>query len=321
METRANYVTVGIFTLVAILAAFGFVYWSSGIGDRGESALLRVRIPGSASGLARGSVVYFNGVKVGEVGRVYIDVSNPNVAIADTRVDRNTPITQSTRVDLGIAGLTGQSNISLTGADLNEPNLLDVAEANDQIAVISANPSAVTNLLETAQDIFARADAVLKSLEGFVNNVRGPLQQTAQNVENFSKALSDNSSNINQFMDDARLIGERLTQASERLNNVLARAEEVLGGEEADGVIEDARRTLAAVRETAESINSRVAPITDGLTRFSGQGLRDFEALIQESRRSITRIERAVTDLEKNPQRIITGGEGQVREYDGRTRR
>ena len=44
METKANYVIVGIFTIVAILAAFGFVYWTATIGGRGETAPLRVRI-------------------------------------------------------------------------------------------------------------------------------------------------------------------------------------------------------------------------------------------------------------------------------------
>jgi phospholipid/cholesterol/gamma-HCH transport system substrate-binding protein len=42
---------------------------------------------------------------------------------------------------------------------------------------------------------------------------------------------------------------------------------------------------------------------------------------VQDGRRSITRIEQAITDLERNPQRIITGGEGTVRQYDGRARR
>ena len=67
METKANYVIVGIFTVVAIVAAFVFVYWTAAIGDRGETAVLRVRIPGSAAGLGRGSAVLFNGVKVGDV--------------------------------------------------------------------------------------------------------------------------------------------------------------------------------------------------------------------------------------------------------------
>jgi phospholipid/cholesterol/gamma-HCH transport system substrate-binding protein len=57
------------------------------------------------------------------------------------------------------------------------------------------------------------------------------------------------------------------------------------------------------------------------LEKFSGRGLDQVEALVQESRRSIQRIERAVADLERNPQRIISGGEGTVRRYDGRARR
>ena len=125
METKANYVIVGIFTLFAVLTAFAFVYWTASIGERGETAMLRVRIPGSASGLARGSFVLFNGVKVGEVERVYLDISNPEVAIADTKIDKLTPITQSTHADIGLAGLTGQANVELKGANIKEPNCRD----------------------------------------------------------------------------------------------------------------------------------------------------------------------------------------------------
>jgi phospholipid/cholesterol/gamma-HCH transport system substrate-binding protein len=38
METRANYIIVGIFTLVALVAAFAFIYWTAAIGDRGDRA-------------------------------------------------------------------------------------------------------------------------------------------------------------------------------------------------------------------------------------------------------------------------------------------
>ena len=50
-------------------------------------------------------------------------------------------------------------------------------------------------------------------------------------------------------------------------------------------------------------------------------GLQNVEALVQDSRRSLNRIEQAVTDLQRNPQRILSGGDGEVRQYDGRVRR
>lgn len=457
METRANYVIVGIFTMVAIVAAFAFVYWTAAIGDRGETAQLRVRIPGSASGLGRGSAVLFNGVKVGDVKRVFIDVLNPTVAIADTEIDRLTPLTKSTQADIGLAGLTGQANIELKGADPTEANLLDEAERDGKIAEIIAKPSAVTNLLQTAQDIFGRADNVLSQLEGFTQDVRGPLTTTVENAQKFSKALADNADGIDKFLEsvsslstelagvsgkldgtlkaaedllksvdkdkiasivgnvdaftqrlkdssqqfdkitsgvdtavasingfaekgqktldqingvldgvdaqsvrtaltnieqasanankaaadiakvtdkvgnraddidqmitDAKELAKRLNDASVRVDGVLAKVDSLLGSGEAEGVMADASATLKSFKQVADTLNSRLGTITDGLARFSGQGLRDVEALVRDTRRSISRIEQAVTDLERNPQRIITGGDGTVRQYDGRNRR
>ncbi|CAN7561918.1 MlaD family protein [Mesorhizobium amorphae] len=457
METRANYVIVGIFTLAAILAAFAFVYWTAAIGDRGETAVLRVRIPGSASGLGRGSFVLFNGVKVGDVKRVYIDVDNPTVAIADTEIDRMTPITKSTQADIGLAGLTGQANIELKGADPKEVKLLDQAEKEGQVAEIVANPSAVTNLLQTAQDIFTRADKVLSNLEGFTQDVRGPLTQTVKNAQTFSDALAKNSDGIDKFLasvsslsdelqgvsgkldgtlkaaegllnavdkdqiksivanvdtvtgnlketskqfdgviknvdtavgsinnfaqktqgtldkvngvldgidpaevrtalaniqkasenadkaaadiakvtdkfanraddidqtiKDAKQLAQRLNDASVRVDGILAKVDTLLGSGEANGVMADARNTLKSFKQVADTLNARLGTITDNLARFSGQGLQDVEALVQDSRRSINRIEEAVTDLSRNPQRILSGGEGEVRQYDGRVRR
>lgn len=458
METRANYVIVGIFTLVTVLAAFAFVYWTSGLGDRVETSTVRFRIPGSASGLSRGSAVLFNGIKVGDITRVYIDVANPTVAIADAVVDRLTPITRSTQADVGLAGLTtGQANIELRGGNPSEPNLLEQAEEQGTITEMTANPSAVSNLLESAQNIFRRTDSILTDLERLAGDAREPITKTLQNVEAFSEALSNNaegidaflasvtamsktlsgvserldstlagaeelirsvdtedvtaavhnvrqftqrldeaSTDLNQIMAnvkegvasisgfaaaanqtlarvdtivqevdpatvrtalanieqastsvnaavndvskvtqkigeraedidaiivDAREMAARLNQASEKVDGVLSKVDGLLGSDDAGGLMADAGETLKAFRQVADTLNARMGVITDGLARFSGQGLREVEGLVRDTRRSITRIERAVSDLERNPQRIISGGAGEVREFDGRARR
>lgn len=457
METRANYVIVGIFTLAAILAAFAFVYWTAQIGDRGETAQLRVRIQGSASGLGPGSLVLFNGVKVGVVKRVYFDRNDPNSAIATTEIDKTTPLTKSTQADIGIASLAGQVNIELKGANPKEPNLLEEAEKEGRTAEIVANPSAVNNLLQTAQNIFTRADKVLSDLEGFTKDVRGPLTQTIKNAQTFSDALAKNADGIDKFLSsvsalsdelksvsgkldgtlkaaegllnavdkdqiksivanvntvtanlketsgqldgvirnvdtavnsvndfatrtqgtlakvdgvldgidpaevrtalanirkasenadkaaadiavvtdkfadraddidetikDAKQLAQRLNDASVRVDGILAKVDSLLGSGEANGVMADARDTLKSFKQVADTLNARLGTITDNLARFSGQGLSNVEALVQDSRRSISRIEEAVTDLSRNPQRILSGGDGEVRQFDGRARR
>lgn len=458
METKANYVVVGLFTVLAVLAAFGFIYWAAGIGDRSEMTPLRFRIMGSAAGLSRGSAVLFNGVRVGNVLRVYVDPDNPKYAVADAEVDRKqAPISRSTRADVGLAGLTGQASIELTGGDPNEPNLLEQAEEQGTIVTIDTSPSAVTNLLQTTQSVLTRADTMIGELEGFVSDARGPLTRTLVNVETFSDALAKNSDGIDRFLasvselsttltavsgrldstleaaegllnsvdrqqvaqvmqnvdrftqqladaggrldgivtgvqetvnalntfsenanrtlgrvdgivaginaesvsavvdnfaeaserldrassdiarvseavgrrtqdidqiiTDASQLASRLNEASTRIDGVLAKLDGMLGSGDGEGLVAEARATLQSFRQVADTLNARIGTITDGLARFSGQGLRDVEALVIDARRSINRIEQAVSDFEQNPQRIITGGEGTIRRYDGRVRR
>lgn len=330
METKANYVLVGVFTLIISVLAFGFVYWIARYGEARDSMPLDVRIPGSVTGLSIGSQVLFNGIKVGDVRGLHLDETNPEMVIVQTRVNATTPITRSTAATLGFQGLTGQAYIELKGGRLDEPNLLTEAAKEDTVARIDADPSAVNNLLATAQDIFARANSVLGELEGFAQEARGPLTDTIKNTKVFTDALAknadmieelgSNTGNISEIISDAKDMMKRLNAASERVDSIMAKADKLLSSDDKDGVVAQANATLQAIRETALNLDKRVAPIAANLDRFSGQGLRDVQALITDSRRSIQRIEQAITDLERNPQRLIFGGQGNVPRFDGRTR-
>lgn len=331
METKANYVLVGIFTLLVSIAAFGFVYWASRYGESRDLAPLEIRIPGSVAGLVVGSPVNFNGIKVGDVRRLYLDPANPNAVLVQTEVNRTTPITRSTGAQLGIPGLTGQVFIELKGGSLNEPNLLDEAEKDGTVARINADPSAVNNLLSTAQDIAVKANNVLDGLQQFIKNVNGPLTETVENTKVFTAALAKNSKmldelaantgNVQQIVNDAKEMMARLNAASARADSVMQKVDALLSDNGKDSVVAQTKATLQSIRNTSDTLNARLGPITDNLQRFSGQGLRDVQALVTDSRRSIQRIEQAITDLERDPQRLIFGGQGNVPQYDGRTRR
>ncbi len=55
METRANYVLIGVFTLAVVVGVFGFIYWFQNIGGSGERAQYRIQFDGSVSGLRTGA--------------------------------------------------------------------------------------------------------------------------------------------------------------------------------------------------------------------------------------------------------------------------
>ena len=104
METRANYVLIGAFTLAVIAAAFGFVLWFQSLHTTKARSPLRVIFEGPATGLRNGGSVNFNGIRVGEVVRVKLD--NPRRVVALAMVENNAPIRKDTLVGLEFQGLT-----------------------------------------------------------------------------------------------------------------------------------------------------------------------------------------------------------------------
>jgi phospholipid/cholesterol/gamma-HCH transport system substrate-binding protein len=59
METRANYVLIGAFTLAVIAAAFGFVLWFQSLHTTKQRSPIRIVFEGPASGLRNGGSVNF----------------------------------------------------------------------------------------------------------------------------------------------------------------------------------------------------------------------------------------------------------------------
>src|SRR5579863_10395510 len=98
METRANFVLIGAFTLAVIAAAFGFVLWFQSFHTTQLRTHLRVIFDGPAAGLRNGASVNFNGIRVGEVVSVKLD--NPRRVVALAMVEKSAPIRKDTLVGL-----------------------------------------------------------------------------------------------------------------------------------------------------------------------------------------------------------------------------
>src|SRR5206468_9522655 len=136
METRANYVLIGAFTLAVIAAAFGFVLWFQSLHTTKQRSPLRVVFEGPASGLRNGGSVNFNGIRIGEVMSVKLD--NPRRVVALAMIENSAPIRKDTLVGLEFQGLTGVAAISLKGGDEAAP---PVPLDEDGVPVLSADPS------------------------------------------------------------------------------------------------------------------------------------------------------------------------------------
>src|SRR6266700_2423628 len=153
METRANYVLMGTFTLAVIVAAFGFVYWFSTIGQGGARAAYRVTFDGSVTGLRTGGSVLFNGIKVGEVTDLRLNPQDPRQVVATIAVESSVPVRSDTRVGLDFQGLTGIASVALKGGTPDAPLL---PTTNGEPALLTADPNAGQDAIQAARDVLRR---------------------------------------------------------------------------------------------------------------------------------------------------------------------
>jgi len=272
METRANYVLVGLFTLAVILGGFGFVYWFNAVGGSTDRAAYRIVFEGSVSGLRTGASVLFNGIRVGEVTELKLDPAKPRDVVAMVSVEKAIAVRADTFVSLEFQGVTGTASIALRGGSQDAP-------------LPPGTPPTLTVDTAGAQDVTQAAREAMRRIDALVSDNEAVLKGALKNIEMFSQTLATNS---------------------ERITHILAGAEGLLGGgPDSPGDIAQAAR---AIKTAAENLDARTADITTGLARFSNSGLREWERLATDGRRTLGEVEKAVRNIDNNPSRLLFGG-------------
>lgn len=223
MENRANFALVGLFTLAVIAGAFGFVYWFSRAGDAADRKPYRIVFVGSVSGLSKGSVVRFNGLRVGEVTAIEIMPSDPGKVMATVLVDRQTPIKTDTKARLEYQGLTGVASVQLTGGAGDAADL--TATDPGGRPMLFADRSDYQDILETVQRLSGKIDSVLTRADTLLAQNEGSVTSTLRNVEAFSKALADNSSGVASFLANVGEMSQKVGSLSSRLERFTDQAE------------------------------------------------------------------------------------------------
>jgi len=231
METRANFVLIGSFTLAVIAAAFGFVLWFQSLHTTKARSPIRIIFEGPASGLRNGGSVNFNGIRIGEVISVKLD--NPRRVVALAMVGNDAPIRKDTLVGLEFQGLTGVAAISLKGGEEAAPSVpLD----EDGVPVLTADPNALQNINRVVSD---NQEAVKNSLH---------------NLETFTASLARNAEKIDNVM-------LRVDGVMGKADNLMLGLNTLAGGKEGGELFQ----AVKSIRELAEDFDKRSgALMTDG---------------------------------------------------------
>jgi len=307
METRANYVLIGLFTLAVIIGVFGFVYWFQNIGGTGERAYYRVMFDGSVSGLRTGGSVLFNGIRVGEVTGLKLNPQRPQQVIATISIEKSVAVRPDTEAGLEFQGLTGIASLALKGGDPSKPALIG---SRENPPVLTAPPGATSDITRSARD-------VLRKLDDFLTENRQSFHSALNNIDKFTATLAENSKRIDSALAHIDEFTGALARNSERVDKIAEGIQNLAGG--ADGKGGQLNEAARSIRELADNLDKRTAAISSAINQLTAAGTREIQGLASDAHRTLSTIGRAVSNLDRNPSRLIFGGKGSsLPEYRGR---
>src|ERR1700676_4290422 len=263
METRANFVLIGSFTLAVIAAGFGFVLWFQSLHTTKARSPLRIVFEGPAAGLRNGGSVNFNGIRIGEVISVNIDTPRGVVALA--MIENNAPVGKDTLVGLEFQGLTGVAAISLKGGEEAAPSVpLD----EDGVPILTADPNAL-------QDVTEAIRGTLQNINRVVADNQEAVKNSLHNLETFTASLARNSTKIDDVM--AKVDG-----AMSKADNLMLGLNTLAGGKDGSELL----LTVKSIRELAEDFDKR-----------SGLLMSDGRKTLGDIRRAVNNLDRNPTRL------------------------
>lgn len=292
METKAGYVVIGAFTLLAILAGLGFFLWLAKVEINQRYSQYDILFD-QVSGLGQSSPVRFNGVDVGQVLSITLDRANPSRVRVRIEVAAATPVRQGTEATLSSQGVTGVAFVGLEGGLADAERL--VIDPEFGVAEIPSKTSPVQSLLEGAPDVLKQTQVVLDGIGRFTT------RENADHVTQILANLDHASDRLTQTMEDLSTTSASLTAAADRF----AAFSEGLDGvtANADGAITDARAAIADLRKAAADARTALGHIDD----FAAKGLPQIADLSGPVARLVADLTGLTAQIRRDPARFFLG--------------
>lgn len=306
METRANYVLIGAFTLVVSIALLLFGLWAAKYSSERSWQHYMIVFDEAVTGLSVGSPVQYNGISVGSIEKLSLDRRDPRRVVAIIRADASTPIKVDTRAKVAITSLTGPVIIQLSGGTPGAPLLVAVDQR--ETPIILTSPSALQNITDTANRIVERLDQVLSD-----RNV-AHIGATLENLDRISGTLAAKDEGMEALLVSARDAARSLDTTLQTTNATVQRVDQNLV-RELPGLIEKLDSTLARLDSAAGNADGILSENRAAINSFANDGLAQLGPTLTELRGLIRDLRQISDRLENNPSRYLLGRDA-PKEYE-----
>jgi len=298
METKANYVLIGAFTLATTAFLLLFGLWAAKYSSERDWQEYQVIFNEPVTGLTEGSSVQYNGIAVGTVETLSLAPNDPRRVVAKLKLKSDTPVKVDTRAKLSITGLTGVPFIQLTGGSPNAQPL--VAADRHDVPVIQTEASALQNIADTANRLVSRMDEVLSE-----ENVRR-ISKTLSNIESLTGSIADQREDLRTLIVSARESSEKLSATLDTTHRAVEDVDRELV-DKLPGLIAKLDSTLAHLDAAAGGANQILGENRAAIHSFANDGLAQLGPTLAELRALVRDLRRLSDRIEGSPTKFILG--------------
>ena len=306
METKANYVLIGAFTLGVVAFLLLFALWAARWSSQQAWDFYDVIFNEAVTGLSEGGTVQYNGIAVGTVEDLSLMPNDPRKVVARIRVEADTPVRVDTRAKLSITGLTGTTFIQLTGGSPGAAPLVNTP--GREVPVIPTEPSALQNIAQTADRIVARVDDILSE-----ENV-AHVTATLENLEAVTGALALQRQDLSELVVSARASAQELEATLRATRGAVEGIDRELVSE-LPRLVDKLDRALVQLEQAGTNANALIAENRAPIAEFTQGGLQQVGPTLVELRTLIRDLRRVTNRLDGNPAGYLLGRE-QPKEFE-----
>jgi phospholipid/cholesterol/gamma-HCH transport system substrate-binding protein len=189
--------------------------------------------------------------------------------------------------------------------------------ANNKAAIASTLSDAAT-LAKRLNDTAGSLNAALADFDNLVKAVDTKKIATfVDGADALGETLKAHQADIDSIIKNADELSAKLNHSADKIDGLMASLQSFVGSPDLKGPLGELGDAARSVRQLADNLDVRTKDIAAGVSRFTSTGLREYEALAIDGRRTIDDLDRAIRNFDHNPNEVIFGAKSNLPEYHG----
>lgn len=285
----------GLFLLLLVILTAVIIFWMGHFDRKRDTYTIATRA--SVSGLNPQSTVFFRGIEVGKVISVQFDPEDSGIILVPIEVDSKIVLTKGVYATLRLKGVTGLTQVELADDGKLIEELL--ANNNDPENRIPLRPSLTDKLLDSGEQLLAKADHIMMRLDGLLNDentknmgdILGNLKTLSEKLNSLNKSIDTALAGVPALSHDAQ---DTLKHINKLTNELQVLSKELRGLSVKTGSFADKASQFA---DTGKNIGDMMVQTT----------LPKMNALLIELKSAAQQVKSTANLLENNPQSLLLG--------------